>query len=355
MNAKSILIFILDGLGGAEKVQIQIAKFLQQDGWNIHFCSISYKGNDNIIPKFLPDNINYRSINFYSQFDFIKLLYHEISIIKPSVVFASAMHINQRLLLLSALFPKIKFVVRNDNGLYTIPKKQQLTLRVTYKLADKIITQTEDMENELVSLGINKEKIQTLHNPVNIQEIKKKALSYNPFERNNSRKFVAVGRFAKQKGFDVLIEAFNFVVKEIPDSELYIIGDTTYGNSEVADELKELISKYQLDGKVLFPGFQDNPYPYLANADVFVLSSRYEGLPNSLIEALALGKPCAATKCIPIISRIIQDGKNGFLASPENPQELANAMIGALKLKDIENTYSPSQDTDFIRLFNDLI
>lgn len=355
MNYKSILIFILNGLGGAEKVQIQIAKFLQQDGWNIHFCSISYKGNDNIIQKFYPDNEKSNSIKFYSQLDFIKQLYHEISTIKPSVVFASAMHINQRILFLSPLFPKIKFVVRNDNGLYTIPKWKQSTLRITYKSADKIITQTEEMENELISLGIKKEKIQTLHNPVNIQEIKKEALSYNPFEGNNSRKFVAVGRFAKQKGFDVLIEAFNIAVKEMPNSELYIVGDITYGNSEIAKELKELISKYKLDGKVFFPGFQDNPYPYIANADVFVLSSRYEGLPNSLIEALALGKPCAATKCIPIISRIIQDGENGFLATSENPQELAEAMISASKLKDIENTYSPSQATDFVRLFNDLI
>lgn len=355
MNSKSILIFILNGLGGAEKVQIQIAKFLQQDGWKLHFCSISYQGNDHIIPKFLPDNINYRSISFNSQYDFIKQLYHEISVVKPSAVFASAMHINQRLLLLSLLFPKIKFVVRNDNGLYTIPKWKQFTLRITYKFADKIITQTEEMENELVSIGIKKKKIQTLHNPVNIQEIKEKALWYNPYERNNSIKFVAVGRFAKQKGFDVLIEAFNLVVKEMPDSELYIVGDTDYGNSEVADELKSLISKYRLNDKVFFPGFQENPYPYVANADVFVLSSRYEGLPNSLIEALTLGKPCAATKCIPIISRIIQDGKNGFLACPENTKELAEAMISASKLKDIENTYSPSQNTDFVRLFNDLI
>lgn len=355
MKPKTVLIFILNGLGGAEKVQIQIAKFLQQDGWNIHFCSISYKGNDNIIQKYYPDNEKSSSIKFNSQFDFLKQLYHEISIIKPSVVFASAIHINQRLLLLSPLFPKTKFIVRNDNGLYTIPKQQQLTLRLTYKLADKIITQTEEMEYELISLGIKKVKIQTLHNPVNIKEIKKKALSYNPYVSNNYKRFVAVGRFAKQKGFDVLIKAFNLVVEEIPDSELYIVGDTTYGSSEVANELNELISKYQLSGKVFFPGFQDNPYPYVANANVFVLSSRYEGLPNSLIEALALGKPCAATKCIPIISRIIQVGKNGFLATSENPQELAEAMISALKLKDIENTYSPSQDTDFVRLFNDLI
>lgn len=355
MKTKTVLIFILNGLGGAEKVQIQIAKFLQQDGWNIHFCSISYKGNDNIIQKYYPDNEKSSSIKFNSQFDFIKQLYHEISVVKPSVVFASAMHINQRLLLLSPLFPNTKFIMRNDNGIYTLPRWKQFTLRLTYKLADKIITQTEEMENELISLGIKKKKIQTLHNPVNIQEIKEKALSYNPFEGNNSRKFVAVGRFAKQKGFDVLIEAFNIAVKEMPNSELHIVGDTTYGNSEIAKELKELISKYQLHGKVFFPGFQDNPYPYIANADIFVLSSRYEGLPNSLIEALALGKPCAATKCIPIISRIIQDGKNGFLASVEDPEELADAMIAASTLKEIENTYSPSQAPDFVRLFNDLI
>lgn len=355
MKPKTILIFILNGHGGAEKVQIQIAKFLQSDGWNIHFCTLISNGDNNIMQKKFPNNTKSGEIIYKSQLNFLKKLYIEIATIKPTVVFASAMHINQRLLVLSPLFPNTEFIMRNDNGIYTLPRWKQFTLRLTYKLADKIITQTEEMENELISLGIKKGKIQTLHNPLNIQEIKEKALLYNPFEGNNSRKFVAVGRFAKQKGFDVLIEAFNFVVKEIPESELYIVGDTAYGNSEVANELNELISKYQLSGKVFFPGFQDNPYPYVANADVFVLSSRYEGLPNSLIEALALGKPCAATKCIPIISRIIQDGKNGFLASPDNPRELANAMIDALKLKDIEKTYSPSQDTDFIRLFNNLL
>ena len=106
-----------------------------------------------------------------------------------------------------------------------------------------------------------------------------------------------------------------------------------------------------MQDKVHCLGFQSNPYVYVKHADVFVLSSRNEGLPNVLIEALYMSVPVAATTCIPIIERIVEVGKNGFLAESENPISLSNAMIRALELKDIESTYISGSKDDFVSLF----
>ncbi len=348
---KSVLIFIQNSLGGAERVQIEIAKMLLADGWDVKFCMIGF-GRDDEISKFYPVGVGHSEIMAKSQIGLLKDIYSQIKETRPDVVFASAMHLNQRILIMSSFFRNIRFVMRNENYLYSVPRLKRITMALTYKKADAVISQTEEMEDELISIGIKKSKIYTLYNPIDERSIIKKAGEPSPFSENDKVRFVAVGRFAPQKGFDILIEAFARVSQKINDSELYIVGETYHSNGEVLNQLNALIDEYELSGKVFFPGFKENPYPYVRNCNVFVLSSRYEGLPNALIEALFLGKPCAATSCIPIISRIISEGRNGYLASPENPSELADAMLKALNLTEIKNTYKPGSSEEFVSVFN---
>ena len=99
-------------------------------------------------------------------------------------------------------------------------------------------------------------------------------------------------------------------------------------------------------------GYNDNPYVYLKNADCFVLSSRWEGLPNVLIESLYLGTPAAAFKCIPVIERIIDDGVTGYCADKDNVLSLAEAMMKTLSLGSIRSTYKSSSISDFVKLFD---
>lgn len=351
---KRILFFIQNGLGGAERVQLEIARMLLNDGWHVELCMISFE-SENKIKKFYPANVEQSEIFFKSQLSLLKDIYLKIKEAHPDIVFSSAMHLNQRILILSPLFYKIKFVVRNENYLYTLPWIKQRTLALTYKKANAVISQTEEMEDELIKIGIKKDKIYTIYNPINECSIKEKSQASSPFPKNDKVRFVALGRFARQKGFDILVEAYSIVSEKIPESELFIIGDTTHYNGSVFEELKQLVKKYKLSKKVVFTGFKENPYPYIKNCNVFVLSSRYEGLPNALIEALFLGKPCAATTCIPIISRIIIEGENGYLASSENPSELAEAMLKASNMTEIISTYKPGSDTEFLSLFNGVL
>ena len=81
------------------------------------------------------------------------------------------------------------------------------------------------------------------------------------------------------------------------------------------------------------------------------MPSRLEGLPNALIEAMYLERPVVATKCIPVVSRIVDDGKNGYLAESENILSIAECMVKALTLQHVKMTYKPSTNEDFIRLF----
>lgn len=354
-NNKRMVIFTQNALGGTEKVSIEIAKMLIADGWSVVFviCDFSLGAKINRLADILPKEAKSLAIFNHSQIGRCKDMYKAINQMSPDVVFCSHMHINQRLLLLSTLFPNIRFIVRNDNNLSYIKKYKRYTLKFTYKFADAVITQTKEMENELINLGIDKKKIVTLQNPLNINDIVSKANNPSPYNRaKDDIIFVAVGRISHQKGFDILIDAFNIVNKKLSQSVLYIVGNTSYEGGLVYRQLENQVKSCALENKVKFVGHQANPYNYIKNADVFVLSSRFEGLPNVLIEAQSLGVPCAAVTCIPIISRIIEDGQNGCLAQPENPVSLAEAMINATELKDIKMTYRPSASYEFLALFN---
>lgn len=101
-------------------------------------------------------------------------------------------------------------------------------------------------------------------------------------------------------------------------------------------------------------GFSDNPYVYLKYADCFVLSSRWEGLPNVLVESLFLKTPVAAFKCIPIIERMVRDGVDGYLAEKENPSSLASAIINAMKMGRTNPVYRGATKDDYISLFRNV-
>src|SRR6185369_7788029 len=136
---------------------------------------------------------------------------------------------------------------------------------------------------------------------------------------------VACGRLKALKGFDYLLDALVEVRKTIPAS-LWIIGE---GEQRAALETK--IKRLRLEDSVKLLGFQQNPFKYMAAADLFVLSSLYEGFGNVIVEAMACGVPVVATDCPYGPGEIIEDGKNGILAPPANALALAAAILRVLK------------------------
>lgn len=352
---KKVLFFTQANVGGAERMTVNIAKMLPRDEYDVVFCLISlwnHKSGKSTIRDFIPDSMQISEIQIENRFDYLRKLYKKMRETKPDYVFCSTMPNNRRILMLSPLIRKCKFIVRNDNYLFTLPRYKKLAISLSYRLADRIVAQTEEMGEEFAAVGIDRKKICVLHNPVETEIIRQKATEYNPYEDyRDTVNYAAVGRFAHQKGYDLLVRAFADVLKSNENSELWIVGDDRSDGGQIRNDIENYGCSMGFLDKIHFVGYTPNPYPYIANADCFVLSSRYEGLPNVLVESLTLGTPAAAFGCIPIIGRIINEGVNGFVAKPEDPESLAKAMADASQLGKIKSGYHPARKEQFIELF----
>ncbi len=131
---------------------------------------------------------------------------------------------------------------------------------------------------------------------------------------------LGVGRLTRQKNFGTLISAFARLRATKP-ARLIILGE-----GEERSHLENLVQERGLAGDVELPGFVQNPYAYMHRAAVFVLSSIWEGLPNSLIEALACGCPVVSTDCPGGPAEILDRGKYGHLVLPGDPESMAEAI-----------------------------
>lgn len=349
---KKVLFFVQDGVGGAERMSVLIGKSLNPRKYDVCFCLIE-RNVKSSISDFIPMGMQKIRIPNGNPLILMLNMVKTIIIERPYAVFSSVFNLNNKYLPLRWLFPKVKVIIRCDNYYYTYTAKQQRMIRMFYPKADCIIAQTQEMKDELLNIGIDETKVLALQNPIDKQTIDRKLEgATNPYPVNEKKHFVAVGRFNEQKGFDMLIEAFIQVYRNRTDVDLYIVGDYTLGNGEIHNAVIQKAQKSGIEDLVHCVGYSDNPYVYIKYADCFVLSSRWEGLPNVLIESLYLGTPAAAFKCIPIIERIIDEGKTGYCAEKENVDSLANAMLKTLDFDKIESSYQSSSIEEFTRLFD---
>lgn len=354
-NRKKALFFLQAGVGGAERMTVLIGKLLDPRKFEVKFYPVQHGDTASAITNFVPSEYETKVLPSASPFQRMKQFYRILKNEKPDVVFSSVLYINNKILPLRWLFPNTKFIIRCENYLYTFSKKQKSMMWVAYRMADYIIAQTDEMKQELVDqLGINTNKVFALQNPLDTQTIEQKmADAVSPYPENGKKHFVASGRFAYQKGFDILVEAFAKVAEKRKDVDLYIIGAKDGDHQKEYERVWSIVKEKGLEDMVHCEGFQNNPYPYVRFADCFILSSRWEGLPNVLIEALHLGTPTAALKCIPVVERIVSEGKDGYLAGKESVEELAEAMAKAVDMGRIQSSYQSSKPEDFTRLFEE--
>ena len=356
MQKKVVVFFLQANVGGAERVTVTIGKMLDKSIYDVKFCVTSKKKSAvQDITEFIPSEYQIIRIVEKNSIGLTFKLFKIINKYKPSVVFSSVTYLNTKLLAWAWYFRKTKFVVRNNNYLYTLNNSQKKNLKYTYYFADTVVAQTYEMKDELVKeLDIDASKIFVLPNPIDIDTIDKKKNEPSPYGAYSEDciKFVASGRFNLVKGFDILIQSFAIVHKQMPSSRLFILGEYRTKGQNHYQMLRSLACELGISDYIHFEGFQTNPYKYVKYADCFVLSSRNEGLPNVLIEALYLGTPVASTTCIPVIERIVEVGKTGYLANSENVEMLASAMINASNLGRVISSYTAADNEAFINLFN---
>lgn len=177
---------------------------------------------------------------------------------------------------------------------------QRLRDRFIFKRADMIIALSKMVKYDMVTVfGVPEEKIKVIYNPCYASSIHEKIKEdvftedeKEIFDKHKGRIVISVGRHEKAKGQWHLIRAFSQVVKEIPDAKLIILG-----RGSKREYLETLINDYKLSESVFLWGRKNNPYPYMAKADLFAFSSIFEGLGNVLIECMACAVPVVSTDC----------------------------------------------------------
>jgi glycosyltransferase involved in cell wall biosynthesis len=197
-------------------------------------------------------------------------------------------------------------------------------VRCCYPWADGIVAVSEGVADDLAQVsGVSRDRIQVIYNPIVTPELEAKTkdiLKHPWFDPSEPPVVLAVGRLTDQKDFSTLIQAFARV-RRTRTARLLILGE-----GEERPKLSALVRQFALEQDVQFPGFVPNPYPYMARAALFALSSKWEGLPTVLVEALYCGVPVIATDCPSGPGEILRDGQYGQLVQVGNVASLAQAM-----------------------------
>jgi glycosyltransferase involved in cell wall biosynthesis len=217
---------------------------------------------------------------------------------RPDVVFSTLSHLNLALAIVRPLLPRsIRYIARESSIVsctlqtYRWPKVWTMLYRWFYKRHDLVLCQSSDMQADLVDrFGFPQQHSFVINNPVDVDLIRTR--SNEPlchFDTVPGKiRLVAAGRLSEVKGFDLLIEA----IALLADPRIHL---SLLGEGPLLEKLKRLATDRGVADQIEFVGFQSNPYAWFARADAFVLSSRHEGFPNAVLEALACGTPVIAT------------------------------------------------------------
>ncbi len=309
--------------GGAERVALLIANELALRGKDVHLAVFSDIGPLRALASDLLHVHNLRKDRLRSAAPALVKL---ICDLRPRVVFSTLGYVNLVLLALKWFLPAdVRLWIREANlpSLSLRQNKHHLLMRLSYSLlyprADLLICSSNRMRDEFVEkFGIGPACIAVLPNPVSERSIRESA-SLTKCVPDGGTRFIAAGRLTAQKGFDRLLRYF----AEMPDtdSRLVILGDGPLG-----EKLARLATELCVGDRVSFKGFVRNPWAYFANADAFVLPSRWEGMPNAALEALACGVPVIATPESGGISEVAEQAQSGAVTVVEAGPDFIAAM-----------------------------
>jgi len=238
--------------------------------------------------------------------------------------------------------------ISNDRNL----RIYNLLDRIVLRFADKIIAVSEEIKKLLIRSKIQESRIEVILNAVDTiivseqmrENRKEKRRSLNIGEEELVVGYV--GRLSEEKGIKNLIEAGILLIKSGVPVKILIIGDGSQKK-----ELEELVNRNGLTSQVIFPGFQNDIENWLPALDIFCLPSLMEGTPMSLLEAMAYGIPVVAS-AVGGIPDVVQSGKNGILVSPNNPEELKEAIVNIYRDKSLRYSLATEARNTIQRNYN---
>jgi glycosyltransferase involved in cell wall biosynthesis len=319
------------GGGGAERVFTLLARGFSPQKYDVHLGLItgSEFGSDSLPPSVTVHSFGRRRVRWAAG-----PLLRLVQQLQPDVVLSGMAHLNFLVLLLKPLFPaRTRVLVRQNSTVSADLRSGQLRAytrwlyRHLYRRADRIVCQTEAMAADLSSqAGLEDSHLVVLPNPVDADTIQVSCLEGPQRWSGPGPHLLAIGRLAREKGFDLLLEAFSSFRVKFPEADLIILGS---GPEESA--LMTMRQSMCLGTAVRFAGHVFHPESYFAGATLFVLPSRQEGLPNALLEAAAGGLPIAALPSSEGLVELLK-GKPGAWVAPEiSSKALTRSLLAAMQ------------------------
>lgn len=339
MERKKILILIynLNG-GGAEKVLLKILEKIDLNKFEIELFLIKKEG---VYVKYFEDNFKDK-IKLITPYDKLSknkfLAYIQKKIIRKQVKYCLKKPIKFRKFLSKKYDTVISFLegmstiylseIECNNKIAWIHTdlKQHRLIKVSeerkiYSNYNRIICVSNQAMNSFLELYPEyRSKVMMIYNPIDNEEIIRKSKEKIENFRDKKITFISVGRLVKEKGFDILLKAHKLLLEEGVINNVVILGE----GSE-RENLEKYIKENSLEKSVKLLGFKENPYPYIRQADIIVIPSRYEGFSLVAAESLVLEKKIVSTNCSGPLE-ILEEGKYGLIVDKENEAELKEGM-----------------------------
>jgi glycosyltransferase involved in cell wall biosynthesis len=325
-----ILIDSLSG-GGAARISTSLAKNWMEKNYEVAFVTLSHPVSDFYI---LDDTIQRFSLDLKRDSgNFLLGIKNNILRLitvrkilknfKPDIAIGVQDTSNIILAFSSIAHKKCIYIgaVRNYPPMNRLSKHWHLLRRYSYKYLDSVVTLTKECSN-WINKYTNAKDITAIQNPI-IWPLPKNPPFVSPFNKGHkpTKRILAVGSLVQIKGFDLLITAFSEFAIVNKSWELVIVGEGVERT-----KLEEQAKKLKVDDKVSLAGKVGNISDWYDSADVFVLSSRSEGFPGALVEAMASGLPVISFDCNTGPRDIITNNFNGILIKPESEPALVEAM-----------------------------
>jgi glycosyltransferase involved in cell wall biosynthesis len=329
-NRRIAVFFTSLDVGGTPRAMLRLMEGFVKAGFTVDAVVVRAFGS--FLDK-IPEGVNLVDLGAGRTLTSIPSFIQYLRKNKPDVVLSALMHVNLAAIIarmLSGTSPRLVISERSNltekkiHAIHIWDKISIPLINIFYPLADAIITVSLDASKDLIeSTKLDPEKVITIYNPIPVDEIQRASTEKNEhpwFSNHEIPVILAVGRLSPPKDYPTLINTFN-ILHERKRVRLIIVGE-----GEERQRIERVVKSSPFSEDILLFGRSENPFPYMAKANVFVLSSAWEGFPNVLVEALACGATVVSTNCHSGPSEILQDGKYGRMVPVGDAQALAKAI-----------------------------
>lgn len=351
------ILFLIGGLraGGAEKVCIGLVNELFKQGYDVSLLVLNL--NKQELKKYLNKNVPLYNLNINHVRTAFFPLKKTLSELKPDICLSFNFQLSIQLILLKKIY-RLDYKIFS-RGINTFSKKLEyessvrhkylnaFLIKRLYKKSDFFIAQSTGMKKDMMdSLGIDEHKIKIIFNPCFLLQEKQNEEILKDIK--NKKDILFVGNLKEQKNVLFLLDCIKELSVQRKDFIFNIVGD-----GKLKTTLKNKSKYLQIDDYVVFQGFSSAPSDFYKKADVFVLSSWYEGFPNVLIEALSYGVPVVSVDCMSGPSDIVENDINGYLVKDYNVSDFTNKLSKALDKKwDIKKIKETTKKFAFENIYN---